>query len=225
MKAVHFIGLKTYTQNGKKLVSIGVLLLVFFAFSPYSAVAQSGDGDLFEPKWNFGLGAGIGGYSSISPSEDRMHFMRYNVRANIGYFMSKRSEIGVISQFRAQQTNISEEENAVGFGGGYYYRYNITQFDPLKSIFKDKFKSKSFFFVEWEHQLTNYDYIKDFPNREVLNIFNTGEFANHQFLPKVGWKMALKNNFFINAQVFYQIVNGHLVDHPLRLQLTLDYTF
>ncbi len=202
-----------------------ILLFALFVGAPQTATCQNIDKDLFSPKWNFGIGAGSSGYYSIFPDDENQYFSRFSFRANAGYFIGKQTEIGLIAQFRSQRTNIAGEENAAGSGGGYYLRYNITQFDPLKAIFKDKFKSKSFFFVEWEHQLTNYDFINDFPNREILNMTNTGEFDNHLFLPKIGWKMLLKNNFFINAQIFYRVANGQAVNYPLGAQLSLEYTF
>ncbi len=208
----------------KSLFQIAAICTLSMTFIPLGMNGQRVVNEDDETSWNIGLGFGAMGNYTIDNDGPNSYFNRTHVRSYFGYSISKNHELGVVFDARFQRTNIDYENNENGLGGGYYYRYSFTKFDPFKAIFKN-LQFSSILFLEWEHLLADHYYLEESLDRERLNMVNSNTFDNHHFLPKVGVRSNVYNGFFVNFQVFYHMVNGAPVDFPLRYRLGFEYAF
>lgn len=209
----------------KKHRSLLIGTYVLFFYSTMSA--QDDSISTSQSSWNVGIGFDIVGYHMSLKGEPNIYFYNFGIRPYVGYFISERSELGAILEQRFQRTSFENEQNVYGTGIGYYYRYNFTQFDPLKWLSRG-FPFTSFFCIEWEHQLSNYRYLyltEKQVDQHPQNMTKSNGFINHHFLPKIGIKVEYFTNFFMNFQCFYSVVNTTQSDLPIRARISIEYTF
>jgi hypothetical protein len=179
-------------------------------------------------RFNSGLGFSSSGYYIDIKGESNIYYYTVSVGPSLGYFINKHFEIGIRAEKRIQRTSFENQINESGLGAGYYFRYNIIQFDPFKTVFK-KSPFQTHFIVEWEHLFANYRYVNQ---SELNSMFTHPRYIDklnglnqHHILPKVGLKSELLRNFYINLSLSYYAVNFKKIENPILGRITIEYKF
>jgi hypothetical protein len=197
-------------------IFVKATLLTVLVLSWLVSTAQNNDQQAVEfsgYKIVFGLGFEGQGGSSQGPALPSTYFYQNGFLPFVGYRINEKASIGIIANYRMQRSSFNENENINGRGGGYFFRYELSQFPLIRNNWM-----RSHFVFDLDHQFCNYRTLTPDELTSSNNSFaivGTSSYNNHHVMPKIGLQADTKHGISGGVLFGSRFVNFKPPGRPL----------